>query len=175
VVWCLSCRLHPPPVRSSVPTGVGTLVTHGKAGVFASNFYNILFRSVENAWEVPKVADWGLSKHLLEHSKSIEGMSPHYAAPEQFDDDRGPVDDITDIYQLGAVFYELFTGRPPFEGQPFQVMKKVETEQPTPPSELADLPPAIDEILLTALAKEKADRYEDILLLRNAFEDVFNS
>ena len=44
VLWsvgcCLLCRLHPPPVRASVPTVVGTLVTHRKAGGFASYFYN---------------------------------------------------------------------------------------------------------------------------------------
>jgi tRNA A-37 threonylcarbamoyl transferase component Bud32 len=134
---------------------------------------NVLFRSVEDAWDVPKVADWGLSKHLLNHSKSVEGMSVEYAAPEQFDEDRGPADDITDVYQLGAVFYELFTGQPPFEGQPFQVMKKVETEEPTPPSDLVDVPPELDEILLTALAKEKDDRYESVLLLRNDLQALF--
>jgi len=134
---------------------------------------NVLFRSVEDAWDVPKVADWGLSKHLLKHSKSVEGMSLHYAAPEQFDEAFGSTNDITDVYQLGTVFYELFTGRPPFEGRPTQVMRAVMDEEPTPPSEIADVPPELDEILLTALATDKDDRYEHVLYLRDALQDVF--
>jgi hypothetical protein len=133
---------------------------------------NVLFRSIEGAWDAPMVADWGLSKHLLEHSNSVEGMSPYYAAPEQFDDAYGSPDDITDIYQLGAVFYELFTGRPPFEGQPFRVIDKVKEEDPTPPSEVADVPEALDEVLLTALATEKADRYEHVLYLRDDLQTL---
>lgn len=133
---------------------------------------NVLFRTVEDAWDVPKVADWGLSKHLLKHSKSVEGLSPQYAAPEQFDESFGAADDITDVYQLGAVFYELFTGRPPFEGPPAKAMREVLDEPPTPPSEVADVPEGLDEILLTALAKEKADRYESTLYLRDALQEL---
>ncbi len=135
---------------------------------------NILFRTVEDAWDVPKVADWGLSKHLLDHSNSVEGFTPHYAAPEQFDSDFGSTDNVTDVYQLGAVFYELFTGRPPFDGRPTHVMRAVMDEQPQPPSEVAAVPDALDDVLLTALAKEKPDRYEDVILLRDALQDVFN-
>lgn len=136
---------------------------------------NVLFRTVEDAWDVPKVADWGLSKHLLEHSKSVEGMSVEYAAPEQFDEDYGTTDDITDVYQLGAVFYELFTGRPPFEGQPFKVIDMIKSDQPAPPSEIANVPDTLDEILLTALAKEKADRYDDIVYLRDDLYELFDN
>ncbi len=137
---------------------------------------NILFRSVEDAWNVPKVADWGLSKHLLNHSKSMEGLSPHYAAPEQFAaDEYGDVDHVTDVYQLGAVFYELFTGRPPFEGQPFEVMKQIESAEPTPPSEVADVPAALDDILLRALATEKTERHESVLYLRDDLQDLRDS
>ena len=136
---------------------------------------NVLFRSVDDEWDVPKVADWGLSKQLLDHSKSIEGLSPHYAAPEQFDDDFGVADDMTDIYQLGAVFYELFTGRPPFEGKPAAVMNRVLNEHPTPPSEIADVPPELDDVLLTAMAKDKDDRYEDVLLFRNELQDIYSN
>lgn len=135
---------------------------------------NVLFRSVGNAWDVPKVADWGLSKELLHNSKTINGVSPHYAAPEQFDEKRGEADKITDIYQLGAMFYELFTGRPPFEGSPTSVMNKVLSEEPTPPSEIADVPTELSEILLKALASEKDNRYEDVLLLRNDLQDLFD-
>jgi hypothetical protein len=135
---------------------------------------NVLFAGVEGAWDVPKVADWGLSKHLLDHSNSVEGMSVEYAAPEQFDGSFGPTDDITDVYQLGAVFYELFTGRPPFEGKPFEVLDKVKTGQPTPPSEVAAVPSDLDDILLQALSTEKADRYESVLLLRNDLQALFD-
>jgi outer membrane protein assembly factor BamB/tRNA A-37 threonylcarbamoyl transferase component Bud32 len=134
---------------------------------------NILFRRVEDAWDAPKVADWGLSKHLLEHSKSRDGMTVEYAAPEQFSDDVS-TDDHTDVYQLGAVFYELFTGQPPFEGDMFTVMKQVETEQPTPPSEIANVPAGLDDVLLTALAKEKADRYETVVHLQDDLQDLFD-
>jgi len=136
---------------------------------------NVLFRTVEDGWDVPKVADWGLSKHLLDHSNSVEGLSPQYASPEQFDDEYGSTDNITDIYQLGTVFYELFTGSPPFDGKPFKVIRKVKDESPTPPSEIADVPNEIDDILLTALAKQKDDRYEDILYLRDDLEEVLGS
>jgi serine/threonine protein kinase len=136
---------------------------------------NILFRTAADAWDVPKVTDWGLSKHLLDHSNSIEGFSPQYAAPEQFDDEYGSTDDITDIYQLGAVFYELFTGTPPFDGKPFKVIGKVKTQSPTPPSDIAAVPAELDDILLTALAKSKTDRYDDIVYLRDELQTLFDS
>jgi hypothetical protein len=135
---------------------------------------NILFRSVEDAWDVPKVADWGLSRHLLEQSRSIQGLSPHYAAPEQFNTEHASPDDVTDVYQLGAVFYELFTGEPPFKGRPTEVMRAVMNDEPSPPSEIADVPEALDEVVLTALAKNRSERYDDILYLRDALQKLFD-
>jgi hypothetical protein len=135
---------------------------------------NILFRSVEDAWDVPKVADWGLSRHLLEQSRSIQGLSPHYAAPEQFDTEHASPDDVTDVYQLGAVFYELFTGQPPYSGRPTEVMRAVMDDEPSPPSEIADVPEALDEVVLTALAKNRSERYDDILYLRDALQKLFD-
>lgn len=135
---------------------------------------NILFRSVEGAWDVPKVADWGLSKHLLEHSQSVEGMSPRYAAPEQLDSGQfGQTDTVTDVYQLGTVLYELFTGEPPFDGETYEVMNKIQSTTPAPPSERADLPEVIDDVLLTALATEREDRYDDVLYIRDALQDLW--
>jgi hypothetical protein len=71
------------------------------------------------------------------------------------------------VYQLGAVFYELFTGRPPYEGRPIQVMNRAVSEEPTPPSDLADVPLALDDVLLTALATAKDGRYETALHFRD--------
>ena len=137
---------------------------------------NVLFRSTgADTWPVPKVADWGLSKHLLDHSKSVEGLTPAYAAPEQFDDDLGPTDDITDVYQLGAVLYELFTDQPPFEGRPAGVMRRILNEDPVPPSEHVDLPPAVDEMVMRALATDRDDRYDSVLYLRDDIREIVES
>ncbi len=100
-------------------------------------------------------------------------MTVEYAAPEQFSDSRS-TDDRTDIYQLGAVFYELFTGQPPFEGEMFTVMEQIKTETPTPPSAIADVPAALDEILLRTLAKKPDDRYSDILYMRDDLQKLFD-
>lgn len=122
---------------------------------------------------MPKVADWGLSKILLDHSQSVDGFSPSYAAPEQYAaEEYGSPDDITDIYQVGAVCYELFTGEPPFTGPQAGVMRSVLDDQPPPPSSVADVPAALDDVLLKALSKEKTDRYESILQFRDALTDL---
>jgi hypothetical protein len=51
-------------------------------------------------------------------------------------------------------------------------MHRVLHEDPTPPSEMADVPPALDDLLSTALATEKRDRYESVLYLRDALQAV---
>ncbi|GAB3319091.1 nucleotide exchange factor GrpE [Haloplanus salinarum] len=131
---------------------------------------NVLFRSVEDGWDVPKVADWGLSRRLLDGARERAEYTPTYAAPEQFDDD-SPVDTVTDVYQLGAICYELSTGRPPFRGD----AGWPRTERPAPPSDLADVPEAVDDVVLTALATEREDRYESTLYLRDALRDVLEN
>ena len=133
---------------------------------------NVLFRAAETGPPVAKVGDWGLARFLAEHSGSIEGLSPQYAAPEQFDRDRfGDPDDFTDIYQVGAVVYEALTGRPPFEGSGVAVMRAVLDDEPDPPTTVDPaLPAAADEVLLRALATRKEDRYETVVDLRRALE-----
>lgn len=85
-------------------------------------------------------------------------------------DEFGNADDLTDVYQLGAVFYELFTGQPPFEGRTTKVMRAVLNEDPTPPGVLADISSRLDEVLLTALQKEKTQRYETVIHLRDELQ-----
>lgn len=134
---------------------------------------NVLLRSVENAWDVPKVTDWGLAKQLIDHSGTIEGYTPVYAAPEQLEPDRHTPDERTDIYQLGVLLYELFTGRPPFEGSTGAVIQAHLNEDPTPASEVNPaLPASLDDVLDVALAKDKRDRHESVLYLRDGLMTV---
>lgn len=137
---------------------------------------NLLLRDTPaGKWDYPKVSDWGLAKLLLEHSNSIEGISPTYAAPEQFDaDEYGSPDDITDIYQLGAVAYALLVGEPPFTGSSTAVMQGVLQEEPDPPSTSnPKVPAAVDDAVLKALAKQKDDRYQSVLLFRKELNRLF--
>jgi halocyanin-like protein len=137
---------------------------------------NVLLRNTPaGKWKYPKVSDWGLAKMLLEHSNSIEGISPTYAAPEQFDSEVfGSPDDFTDIYQLGTVVYAMLAGEPPFTGTSTAVMRSVLDDQPDPPSAVnPDLPEAVDDVVLQALAKEKDDRYESVVTFRQELDRLF--
>jgi eukaryotic-like serine/threonine-protein kinase len=83
--------------------------------------------------------------------------SPSYMAPERLKGEK--IDARSDLYSVGAILYELLTGRCPFLGDPGEVLRKHVGEAPTPPSELMpDVPPEIDAVVLRALAKNPDDR-----------------
>lgn len=134
----------------------------------------IMFRSVEGVWDVPKVSDWWLkSTNSVEDTPDKRTLQ--YTAPEQLEEGQGHPDDITDVYRLGAVCYELFTGQPPFDGSPDQIRQALLEDDPMPPSEVADVPATLDEILLTALATNKSDRYDSLVYLRDAFKGLYTN
>ena len=111
-----------------------------------------------------KVSDWGLSK-LLKESRTTHTVSftPLYAAPEQISSRFGSTDERTDIWQIGAVLYELLTGRPPFEGEDFvEVASKITLEEPVPPSQLNPDAEALEPIVMKCLAKGKEGRYQSV-------------
>ncbi|HJK90876.1 MAG TPA: protein kinase [Polyangiaceae bacterium LLY-WYZ-15_(1-7)] len=112
-----------------------------------------------------KIADFGLAKPM-EGDVSItqEGAfvgSPLYMSPEQASGD--PVDHRADMYSLGATFYHLLAGHPPFDGDtPLKVISR-HLSKPVPPlAEAApEVPPALRAILHKLLEKDPKDRFED--------------
>jgi uncharacterized RDD family membrane protein YckC len=114
-----------------------------------------------------KIADFGLAKPLepgADVSLTQEGAivgSPAYMAPEQA---RGEsIDHRADMYAMGATFYHLLTGRPPFPGStPLAVIAK-HLSQPLPPvrSVAPEVPEALARIVERLLAKDPAARYAD--------------
>jgi len=129
----------------------------------------------ENGRLVPKIGDWGLATVLLEHSQSAEGLTLAYSAPEQVDPDKyGPTNDRTDIYQLGALGYELFTGRPPFQtDSTAALVSAILNDKPPAPSEIdPSLPLALDNALGKALSTNLDNRYESVLYLRDAVQQA---
>ncbi len=109
-----------------------------------------------------KVTDFGISRTTasqMTEAGSIVGTA-QYLSPEQA---RGaPVDQRSDLYSVGVVLYELLTGTLPFNGEtPLEIAMKHLSEIPKPPSELRpEIPADVDMIVLRALAKDPADRYE---------------
>jgi len=115
----------------------------------------------------PKITDWGLAKiGTMSSGRSVMGYTPLYAAPEHLMPSRfGSTDRRTDIWQLGAIFYELLTGRVPFEGYTYEeVFGKITDEnyRPKPPSEFDPALAKYDGLFERLLAKRKEDRYGSV-------------
>ncbi len=111
------------------------------------------------------VADFGIALAASSAGSRMTetGMSlgtPHYMSPEQAMGER-TLDARTDVYALGCVLYEMLTGDPPFTGSTAQaIVAKVMTEKPVPPSRSRDtVSEALEDAVLTALAKLPADRF----------------
>lgn len=128
-----------------------------------------------------KVLDFGVAKAGMEPApKPSEGLSllgtPEYMAPEQA---RSVADERTDVYALGSVLYELFTGVLPFaESSPLSMLAaKAERAAEAPSRRLADLalPEALDRILVRALDPRPEARQRDISSLEQELDAVERS
>jgi len=135
---------------------------------------NIFLTNKRDHTDFVKVMDFGLSKLVLselEPGQVTVGMSfgdPRYLSPEQAAGEK--VDRRADVYALGIVLYEMLCGVPPFTGDDvFTVINKHLRERAAPASSHNRLlPTAFDEILDCALAKKREDRWDSVVLMRDA-------
>jgi serine/threonine protein kinase len=120
-----------------------------------------------------KVMDFGIARALASNTLTQTAMTlgtAAYLSPEQARGD--PVDARSDLYSLGVVLYEMLTGRPPFEADsPLAVAYKHVREEPPPPSALnEELGPAVEAVVLRAMAKDPASRYQTADEMRQDLE-----
>ncbi|MDO9539297.1 MAG: serine/threonine-protein kinase, partial [Methanocalculus sp.] len=113
----------------------------------------------------PKITDWGLGKEMADQNEtryiafSLDYASPEQISPGQF----GRGDERIDIFQLGMVFYELLTGKKPFDGEGMgAVTIAIMTHDPRPPSMVEATLRPFDAIIQKCLRKDPDDRYRSV-------------
>jgi len=99
--------------------------------------------------------------------------TPAYAAPEQFSGATAILAPACDVYSLGAVLFEMLTGRTPFLGDITEIIRQIQNQRPPQPSQFnATLPPCLDPLCTKALEKDPGVRYESMSAFRTAIEQA---
>lgn len=125
----------------------------------------------------PFIADFGIAR-LTGNSTQLTAThatigTPAYMSPEQVKADKG-IDHRSDIYSMGVIFYELLTGRVPYESDTATKTMLMHVLEPVPSILVArpELPYRCEQILQIALAKNKFDRYDSIMEFANEVRET---
>jgi eukaryotic-like serine/threonine-protein kinase len=126
-----------------------------------------------------KLMDFGIAKAAADRRLTMTGTtmgSLYYMSPEQVKGSAG-LDARADIYSVGVSLYEMVTGTRPFKGDSDYAIMAAHLEKvPVPPIQVdPKLPPALNEIILVAIQKDPADRFQSAQAFRGALESVGGS
>src|ERR1051325_2802773 len=167
-----------------IQTGHGLAAAHAKNIVHRDMKPENIFVTIgPNGEDVPKLLDFGIAKvsgnegqNHLTRTGTIFG-TPYYMAPEQALGN--PVDARTDIYSVGVIMYECFSGTLPFQGEQFMgILTQHITMEPEPVAQRAakagrQLPPGLAETITRCMQKNPAQRFQTMDDLVNALIQIY--
>ena len=167
-----------------IQTGRGLAAAHAKGIVHRDmKPENVFVTRTRDGKDQPKILDFGIAKvsgadenQQLTRTGTIFG-TPFYMAPEQALGQK--LDHRADIYAMGVIMYEVFTGTVPFKAESFMgILTQHITTPPAAPAEVAaahgrQIPPEVEQIILTALRKNPAERFPTMNDLVAALLDVY--
>jgi serine/threonine-protein kinase len=151
-------------------------------GVGAAHQVNVVHRDLKpqnillSDSGVVKIVDFGVAAVTSDMGTRLTRVgtllgTPTYMAPEQVRS--RAIDARTDIYSLGVIMYEVFTGRPPYVGEDMAVLFQHVEGKPVPPRELnPDLPPALEAIILKAMAVDPEQRFQHVDAVRKSLLEL---
>ena len=151
----------------------GLLAAHGQGVIHRDlKSHNIIINSANHI----KIIDFGLARSAYTEGMTATGLilgTPEYMAPEQVAGKK--VDERADIYSLGIILYEIFTGRVPFTGDsPIAVGFQQLKDPPPDPREInPQVPEDVTAIILKALEKDPFRRFRSVQDMREAIEQTF--
>lgn len=162
--------------NGALPLEVGLRIAKQTcAGLIAAHEQGVVHRDVKpqniiltTASEV-KIMDFGIARGLDMGSVTAAGLvmgTPQYMSPEQAQG-KQDLDERSDIYSTGVVFYEMFTGVLPFQADtPVGIAMKHVRENPVPPRNVQPtIPEALNAVILRCMKKDRADRYQKMVHL----------
>ena len=142
---------------------------------------NVFITQPDDMPELVKILDFGIAKVISNDEQNLTKTgtvfgTPHYMSPEQAMGQKDRIDQRADIYSMGVMLFEIFTGQLPFKAESFMgILSQHITAPPPAPNTVTpgkNIPQQVEEVILKAMAKEPEQRFATAAEMRGVLDSV---